>query len=136
MPKTKIMPDMVYKFTRTGSPRLVNTMLSNPVLGDPRIAHATPATSGGTNSGNMPIAAINPFAGVSVRTTIQAKNKPITTAIAVPPAQAISELASATCTFGLASTAMKLSSDGRIPASPSTTGLASVSAPSSNIPVG
>ena len=117
-------------------PMLASTVLSSPVLGDPRMAQATPATSGGTNSGNMPVAAIKPRIGVSVRTTIQAKNSPITTASAVPPAHASKELARAACTVGLASTVAKLPSDSCMLAKPSITGLASVSAPSSSMPVG
>ena len=79
-----------------------------PVFGDPRMAHATPATKGGANSGRMLAAAIKPLNGVLVRTTIQENNSPITTAIRVPPPQAISVLASASATFGFASTVRKL----------------------------
>ena len=57
--------------------------------------HATPATSGGTNSGSIPALAISPFQGVLVRTTIQANANPIATASAVPPPQASIELANA-----------------------------------------
>ena len=83
-------------------------VLIRPVLGDPRIAHATPATSGGTNSGRMLAAAIKPLNGVLVRTTIQENSNPTATAISVPPPQAISVLASASATFGFASTVRKL----------------------------
>ena len=82
-------------------------VLIKPVFGDPKIVHATPATSGGANSGKMLAAAIKPLNGVLVRTTIQENNSPITTAIAVPPPQAISVLASASATFGLTSTVRK-----------------------------
>ena len=80
----------------------------SPVFGEPSNAQPTPATNGGTNSGSIPAVAISPFHGVLVRTTIQAKNSPITTATAVPPAQATSVLPSAKCTFSLPSTSMKL----------------------------
>src|SRR5437868_10655421 len=63
-------------------------VLIRPVFGEPRMAHATPATSGGANSGRMLAAAMNPLNGVLVRTTIQENKSPITTAIAVPPPQA------------------------------------------------
>ena len=69
--------------------------------------HATPATSGGANSGRMLAAAMNPLNGVLVRTTIQENISPIATAIRVPPPQAIRVLASASATFGLASTVRK-----------------------------
>ncbi len=93
------------------------------------MTQATPATSGGTNSGSMLTAAMKRLHGVLVRTTIHENASPIVSASAVPPPQAISEFASASRTFGLASTATKLSSDGCRPAIPSTTGLESVSAP-------
>ena len=83
-------------------------VLIRPVFGDPRMAHATPATSGGANSGRMLAAAITPLNGVLVRTTIQENNNPIATAIRVPPPQAISVFASASATFGFASTVRKL----------------------------
>ena len=56
-------------------------VLIRPVFGEPRIAQATPATSGGANSGRMLAAAIKPLNGVLVRTTIQENSSPITTAI-------------------------------------------------------
>ena len=56
-------------------------VLIRPVFGEPRIAQATPATSGGANSGRMLAAAMNPLNGVLVRTTIQENASPITTAI-------------------------------------------------------
>ena len=83
----------------------------SPVRGDPSITQATPATSGGTNSGSSPAVAITPLHGVFVRTTIQAKARPIETASAVPPVQAMSELASASPTLGLTSTDAKLLSE-------------------------
>src|SRR5262249_57493399 len=92
-------------------------------VGGRSITQATPATSGGTNSGIMLTAAMKPLHGVLVRTTIQEKASPIASASAVPPPQAISELASASSTFGLVSTAVKLSTEAFSPASPSTTGL-------------
>src|SRR5664279_2343833 len=70
-------------------------VLIRPVLGEPRMVQATPATSGGANSGRMLAAAMKPLNGVLVRTTIQENNSPITTAIAVPPPQATSVLNSA-----------------------------------------
>ena len=108
----------------------------SPVLGEPRITHATPATSGGANSGSMLAAARNRVHGVLVRTTIQENASPITTATAVPPPQAISVLASASPTFGLVNTVVKLSTESRNTPKPSTTGLVSVSAPSSSISTG
>src|SRR5208282_2133510 len=97
--------------------------LINPVFGEPRIDHATPATSGGANSGRMLAAAINPLNGVLVRTTIHENNSPIATAISVPPPHASSVLNSASATFGLASTVRKLPIDRCDRLKPSTTGL-------------
>src|SRR4029079_18801270 len=111
-------------------------VLIRPVLGEPRIAHATPATSGGANSGRILAAAINPLNGVLVRTTIQKSNNRITTAIRVPPPQAISVLTSASATFGFASTVRKLVTERGRSEMPSTTGLVSVSAPSNSIRIG
>src|SRR5438132_14152231 len=111
-------------------------VLISPVLGEPRIAQATPATSGGANSGRMLAAAMHPLNGVLVRTTIQENASPITTAISVPPPQAISVFSSASATFGLASTTRKLAIDRRERLMPSTTGLVSVSAPTSNVRIG
>src|SRR6202051_4173969 len=107
-------------------------VLIRPVLGEPRIAQATPATSGGANNGRMLAAAMNPLNGVLVRTTIQENASPITTAIRVPPPQATSVLNSASATFGLASTARKLTIERWRRLKPSTTGLVSVSAPNSS----
>ena len=56
------------------------------------MVHATPATSGGANSGRMLAAAMKPLNGVLVRTTIQENASPITTAIKVPPPQAIERI--------------------------------------------
>ena len=81
--------------------------MSRPVFGEARIDHATAATSGGTNSGIMLAAAMKRLHGVSVRTTTQENVSPMTTASAVPPPQAISELASARWTLGLPRTVMK-----------------------------
>ena len=111
-------------------------VLMRPVFGEPRMLQATPATSGGANSGRMLAAAMKPLKGVLVRTTIQENASPITTAIAVPPPQAISVLKSASPTFGLPSTVMKLAIDSRATLKPSTTGLVSVSAPSSSVRIG
>jgi hypothetical protein len=86
-------------------------VLIRPVFGEPRMAHATPATSGGANSGKILAAAIKPLNGVLVRTTIQENNNPITTAISVPPPQAISVFANASATFGFASTVRKFLTD-------------------------
>src|SRR6202047_1769775 len=105
-------------------------VLMRPVFGDPRMAHATPATSGGANSGRMRAAGMKPLNGVLVRTTIQENASPITTAIRVPPPQAISVLTSASATFGLTSTARKFVTDRDRRLKPSTTGLVAVSAPS------
>src|SRR3954463_2420658 len=104
-------------------------VLMSPVFGDPRMVHATPATSGGANSGRMLAAAIKPLNGVLVRTTIQENARPMTTAISVPPPQAINVLSKASATLGLLSTARKLPTDRRDRLKPSTTGLVSVSAP-------
>ena len=111
-------------------------VLSRPVFGEARIDHATAATSGGTNSGIMLTAEMKPLHGVLVRTTTQENVSPITTASAVPPPQAISELASARWTFGLPRTVMKFVSDRSKTPNPSTTGLVLVSAPSSSIETG
>src|SRR3954451_12328801 len=97
-------------------------VLRRPDFGEARIDHATAPTSGGTNSGIMLAAAMKRLHGVSVRTTTQEKVRPITTASAVPPAQAISELASARWTFGLPRTVMKFESERSKTAKPSTTG--------------
>src|SRR3954463_10549735 len=107
MPNTNTSPDNEYRSTLQSSPTHLNMVLIRPVLGEPRIAHATPATSGGANSGRVLAAGMKPLNGVLVRTTIQEKNSPITTAIAVPPPQAISVLSSASPTLGLASTTRK-----------------------------
>src|SRR5499433_1876235 len=112
---------------RQSRPAHAIMVLMRPDFGEPRIDQATPATSGGTNSGTMLTAAMKPLAGVLVRTTIQENVSPIASASAVPPPQQISEFTSASSTFGLESTAVKLSTDGLSPASPSTTGLESVS---------
>src|ERR1700761_8421530 len=94
-----------------GMPALAASRLSSPVFGEPRMLQATPATSGGTNSGIMPAPAIRRLHGVLVRTTTQANDRPITTATSVPPPHAINELARATPTFGLVATARKLLMD-------------------------
>src|SRR6476619_6309693 len=72
---------------RQVSPAHPSMVLMRPDFGDPRIDQATPATSGGTNSGIRLTAATKPLHGVLVRTTIQEKVSPITTASAVPPVQ-------------------------------------------------
>src|SRR4051812_27269681 len=111
-------------------------VLMSPVLGEPKMVQATPATSGGANSGKMLAAAIKPLNGVLGRTTIQENDSPITTAINVPPPQAISVLSSASATLGLASTTRKLATERWRRLKPSITGLVSVSAPSSSIRIG
>ena len=111
-------------------------VLIRPVFGEPRMVHATPATSGGANSGKMLAAAMKPLNGVLVRTTIQENARPITTAIKVPPPQAISVLVSASATLGLTSTVRKLAGDRWARLKPSTTGLVSVRAPSSSVSIG
>ena len=98
-------------------------------MGEPSSDHATPATSGGTKSGSMPAVAMRPLQGVLVRTTIHAKARPIATAMAVPPAQAMKVLRSARPTLGLLSTAVKLPRESAVGWKPSTTGLAPLSAP-------
>src|SRR5215813_705013 len=103
-------------------PAHLRAVLSSPVFGDPRIDHATPATSGGANSGRTLAAAITPRNGVLVRTTIHENRSPMTTAIAVPPPQAISVLNSASATFGLESTVRKLPTDRFRRFNPSITG--------------
>src|SRR5262249_46384465 len=118
---------------RQSSPAHASMVLMRPDLGEPRIDQATPATSGGTNSGVKLAAATKPLHGVFVRRTIQEKASPITTASAVPPVQAISELASAPWTLGLPRTVMKLASERSNTPNPSTTGLVLVSAPRSSI---
>src|SRR5262245_11849928 len=117
-------------------PRPASKVLMRPVFGEARIDQATAATSGGTNKGSMLTAAMKPLQGVLGRTTTQEKVRPMTTASAVPPPQAISELASAACTFGLARTAAKFVSEILKTPKPSTTGLVLVSAPSSNMATG
>ena len=114
----------------------MNMVLIRPVLGEPRMAQATPATSGGANSGSMLAAAMKPLNGVLVRTTIHEKASPITTASTVPPPQAASALKKARWTFSLASTSRKWSSEGRNLPKPSTTGLESLSAPNTSISSG
>src|SRR5476649_564106 len=106
------------------------------VFGEPRMVHATPATSGGANSGSMLAAAIKPLNGVLVRTTIQENASPITTAIRVPPPHATSVLNSASATFGLASTVRKFVIERWLRLKSSTTGLVSVRAPSSKVSTG
>ena len=59
----------------------MNMVLIRPVFGEPRMVQATPATSGGANSGRMLAAAMKPLNGVLVRTTIQENASPIATAI-------------------------------------------------------
>src|ERR1700709_723013 len=136
MPNTNTSPDSEYKLTCQSSPAHLNMVLIRPVFGEPRMVQATPATSGGANSGRMLAAAMKPLNGVLVRTTIQENASPITTAIRVPPPQAISVLNSASATFGLTSTARKLAIDRWLRLKPSTTGLVSVKAPSSSVSTG
>src|SRR3954464_7472216 len=136
MSKTNINPPIEYRLTCQSDPIHLNMVLIRPVLGEPRIAQATPATSGGANSGRMLAAAMTPLNGVLVRTTIQENASPITTAIRVPPPQAISVLTSASATLGLASTTRKLAIERWLRLKPSTTGLVSVSAPSSKVRTG
>src|SRR5476649_51256 len=111
-------------------------VLISPVLGEPRMVQATPATSGGANNGKMLAAAMKLLNGVLVRTTIQENANPITTATTVPPPQATSVLNSASAMLGLASTVRKLVTERWLRLKPSTTGLVSVSAPSSNVSTG
>src|SRR3979411_659443 len=108
---------------RQSNPIHLMKVLSSPVFGEPRITQATPATSGGANSGSMLAAAMKRLHGVLVRTTIHEKVRPIASASAGPPPQQMSEFASAAWTLGFLSHVTKLSSEGRRPVSPSTTGL-------------
>src|SRR6266478_6525058 len=50
-----------------------SAVFNRPVLGEPKMPQATPATSGGTNSGIIEAPAMKPLKGVFVRTTIQEK---------------------------------------------------------------
>src|ERR1700710_1717589 len=136
MPHTHTSPPSEYRLTCQSSPAPLNRVLIRPVLGDPRRVQATPATNGGANSGSMLAAAMKPLNGVLVRTTIQENASPITTAISVPPPQAINVLTSASATFGLTSTVRKLVIDRWLRLKPSTTGLVSVSAPKSSVSSG
>src|ERR1700710_2968946 len=126
MPNTNTSTVSEERPTRQSSPIHLNMVLISPVLGEPRMVQATPATSGGANSGRMLAAAMKPLNGVLVGTTIQEKASPITTAIRVPPPQAIRVLNSASATFGLASTTRKLAIDRWRRVKPSTTGLEAV----------
>src|ERR1700749_3581429 len=118
------------------SPIHLKTVLISPVFGEPRIDQATPATSGGANSGRMLQAGMKPRAGVLVRPPTQENSSPIATAIRVPPPQATSVLNSASATFGLVSTARKLPTERCRRLIPSTTGLVSVSAPYNSVSTG
>src|SRR5215216_286022 len=113
-----------------------SVVLRRPVRGEARIDHATAATKGGANKGSRLTAAMKRLHGVLVRTTTQENVSPMITASAVPPPQAISELASARWTLGLARTVMKLASERSSTPKPSTTGLVLVSAPRSSIATG
>src|SRR4029078_10909285 len=121
---------------RQSMPQAASTVLSSPLFGEASTDHATAATSGGTNSGSMLAAAMNFFPGVLVRTPTQEKGRPMPSASAVPPPQAISELASATWTLGLPRTVMKFANERSKTPKPSTTGLVLVSAPSSSMDTG
>src|SRR5215472_2975627 len=117
-------------------PAHLKTVLISPVFGEPRIDQATPATSGGANSGRILAAAMKPRNGVLVRTTIQENVSPIATAISVPPPQQTSVLNSASATFGLVRTVRKLLIERWLRLKPSTTGLVSVSAPTNSVRTG
>ena len=114
----------------------LSAVLSRPVLGEPRMPQATPATRGGTNSGTMLAPAMKPLNGVLVRTTIHEKARPITTARMVPPPHAASALKKARWTFSLPSTSRKCLADGLNLPKPSITGLESLSAPNTSIKSG
>src|SRR5207247_10325199 len=105
-------------------------VLIRPVFGEPRMVHATPATSGGANSGKMLAAAMKPLNGGLVRTTIQENARPITTASKVPPPQAIRGLASASATLGLTSRVRTLAGARWAGVGPSTTGTEQYTKPS------
>src|ERR1044072_2220405 len=111
MPKMTIIPSIEYELKSFGMPAQASMVLSRPVLGEARIDHATAATSGGTNSGIMLTGELKHLRGVPVRTTTHENVNPMITASAVPPPQAISELASARWTFGLPRTVMKFVRD-------------------------
>ena len=81
-------------------------------------------------------AAMKPLHGVLVRTTTHENVSPITTASSVPPPQAISELASATCDVWIAEHGDEVVSERSSTPNPSTTGLVLVSAPSSRVRIG
>ncbi len=119
-------------------PSHLSAMLSSPVLGEPRMPQATPATSGGTNSGIMLAPAMKRLAGVLVRTTIHEKASPIATASTVPPPHAARALKKARWTFSLPSTSTKWKclTDGLKLPNPSTTGLESLNAPNTSISSG
>src|SRR6185437_10591505 len=136
MPNTNTRPHSEYKFTCRSIWAHLNMVLISPVLGEPKIVQATPATSGGANSGSTLVAAMKPLNGVLVRTTIQENESPIATAIKVPPPHTRSVLNKASATFGLTKTARKLAIDRWRRLKPSTTGLVSVSAPSSRVRTG
>ena len=114
----------------------LSAVFNRPVLGEPRMLQATPATRGGTNSGTMLAPAMKPLKGVLVRTTIHEKARPITTASRLPPPQATSALKKARRTFSLPRTAMKWVRDGLNLPNPSITGLESLIAPKNNISSG
>src|SRR5262249_6313889 len=121
---------------RQSRPAQAIMVLMRPDLGEPRIDQATPATSGGTNSGIKLAEASKPLHRVMVRTTIQSQATQTTQESAVTRAQAISELASALWTLGLPSTVRKLASERPNTPNPSTTGLVFVSAPRSSMATG
>src|SRR4051812_46683116 len=121
---------------RQSSPAHRMMVLISPDFGEPRIDQATPATSGGTNSGIRLAPPMNRRHGVLVRTTIHENASPIATASAVPPVQATSEFIKARWTLGLPRTVRKLSKERLKLAKPSTTGLVLVSAPRSSIATG
>jgi hypothetical protein len=76
---------------------------------------------------------MKPLNDVFVRTTIQEKVNPMTTASSVPPVHAINVSSSAARTFGFVTTVMKFSSDGLKLPNPSITGFVVVRAPASSI---
>ncbi len=112
-------------------------VLIRPVLGEPRIAHATPATSGGANSGRMLAAAMKPLNGVLVRTTIQENSSPITTAISGAAAAGDQRVEQRLGDIRVRQHGEEVGDREMAEAEmPSTTGLVSVSAPSSSIRIG
>src|SRR5262249_41144819 len=121
---------------RQSRPAHAIMVLIRPDLGEPRIDQATPATSGGTNSGIKLAAGTKAGHGVWVRTADQGKAGASHGVRGGTGEKANSELASALWTLGLPRTVMKLASERSNTPNPSTTGLVLVSAPRSSMATG